>query len=487
MRVDSYRRASLEARLPRTLMLPNGHGGSHAQPMMSVGPPDHHFNNAVPENASGYYRRANGGAAAASRSAADYHAYEYDYNGAYGNNNYDSHEHGATSAIVPMRQTSMSIPMEPRVAVQVHYDYNNSIDIKVPVTSVLRLSPDSTHKPLKLHFTRNQLQVAMDDQLSVEFPRGIPQEFGHVDKVDTCRLKTFKFSDVHVLLNGRQCELPLKIVSRTQRFLNDMVTPDLSRACLVLFGGKQPTPARVQQLDTDMNKDADLLNLIGAYKNEEELWRNEVRAANQGRTVWYGSSERDPKMVAVNPAGLIHAATARVLGEEKCRKITEYSLDPSGYRTLLLQDAYCGMKWLCDHLFRMCPPQRLDRGMLFYVLPFTAVDKSSRTSTEEDSNNAQRTSSAEDGSASLSEEELDDASDSELVYDDADRFNMSIYSDQEDRKHETHADWGVWLDSLGENSRTRTHVLQVTAVAHISLRMCVHQTSSQDEPRVYCL
>lgn len=475
-------------------MLPNTHGASPQQQQhtphqgFSVGPVDYSASaGASPGGGNGHqhYRRAAGGAGA--RTAADYRHHEYakDFD--------ETHHYPQENAIVPMRQDSLSIPMEPRVAVHVHYDYGNSLDIKVPVVSKLVISRHSKHKPLMLHITRKQLQVAVDDQLNVAYPRGTPSGFGHIDAVDTWRLESFKFSSVHVLLDGRSCELPLKITSRTQRFLNDMVAPDLSRTCLIVVGGKQPSPARLQRIDLDMNRDADLLNLIGAYKSEEELWRTEVRAANPGRNVWYGSSEHNPEMVAVNPAGLIHAATARVLGEDKCRKITEYSLDPSGYRTLLLRDAQCGMKWLCDHLFRMCPPQRLDKGMLFSVTPFDAVRKTPRVSSDDGdvqirgSSSSSSTVASDPDNAHSDEEHESDESDSEVAYDDADRFNMSIYSNEDQQQQKITTDWHEWLSALGDSAQNKKHVLQVTAVAHVSLRMCVHKHSHQDEPRVYCL
>lgn len=375
--------------------------------------------------------------------------------------------------------------MVPRLFVQVHHRYDHSFEVVVPVTSSMIISRETAHKPLTLHITRAQLQVAADDKINVEFPRGVPNSFGHIDRVESWRLRNFKFTQMQVLLDGRPCKLPLKVVSRTQRFLNDMVAPDLSRVCLVLFDGKQPQPPRFQQVDLDMNKDEHLLNLIGAYKSEHELWSAEVCASKQGRTAWYGSSEHNAQAVAVDPSGLIHAATALVLGEEKCRVITGYPLDMSDNRTLLLQDAQRGMKWICDNMFRMCPPQRLNKGLRFSVMPFAAVGKSARTG-EGKSSVASDGDQNQPSSDSDSDSEGESDGDSELVYDDADRFNMSVYSDQEERERTIGVDWPEWLRALGSDASGKPHVLQVTAVAQMSLRACV-RCESFDEPVEYPL
>ena len=460
-------------------MLPNGGStGAHQRTThhgVSVGPGDYPMTDASAN--SGYHRRQPGG------SPAEYHhAREHggaDDGGYGGGSPYYSPP--GDSSVVSMRQNSASVPMEPRVAIDLHHDYDEPLEFSMSVTNTMKISRNSKHKPMLLHFTRKQLQVAADDKLNVVYPRGIPNDFGHIDMVDTWRLSTFKFSSILVLLNGRLCEMPLKITSRTQRFLNDLVDSDLSRTCAVITGGKHFTPAYTRQIDTEQNRDKDLLNLIGAYKSEEELWRTEVRKANQGRNrVWYGSSEHNPEMVAVNPVGLIHAATARVLGEEKCHNITQYPLDPSGYRTLLLRDAQCGMKWLCDHLFRMCLPQRLDKGMMFSVAPFNAASKAAHKAESGDD----APTSPDDSS---SDEEHDSDSDEEIVYDDADLFNMYPHSDESGRAAHEKADWREWLDALGDDAGDKTYTLQVTAVVRVTMRMCVHKKSPGGEPRMYCL
>jgi hypothetical protein len=373
-----------------------------------------------------------------------------------------------------MRQHAHNTPMLPKVAIGLQYDFSHLQTVTLPMTRKLVLTKDTRYKPLVLHFPRSQLSKATKDQISLEHPRGKPDSFGHIDEIHTWRIHTVKFVSVSALLDGKTCKLPLTVQSDTQQFLNNIIAPDMSRVCLVLVDGKLPTDQHIYHLDKKLNRDPDLMNLVGAYNDVQDLWDAEVFEVQSSRAPWYGTSMANAHAVDVSPSGLIHAAVARVLGEERCSEITLYPLNYQKRRTLTYEDAAKGLEWLRGNWFRMCPPQRLREGMRFSVKPMLS------------------TTSKTDSDTAGSDEQDNNVNDGQ--YDDIECFNMHEDESVDPTSNKIGSfDWFEWLGMSGKltdksiGDTATPHVLQVTAVMQVTLRMCVHQDSNPGKPKIYDL
>lgn len=411
---------------------------------------------------------------------------------------YDGHQHASwddfdqTPAPSPsdsLRSHAQGTPMEPQVVLQVHYDYEDTYQVKLPVTTRLVITEETRNTSLLLYVPCEQLQQAVNDQINITYPRGVPEQVGHVNTVDTWRFHSFKIADLSLLLDGKKCRLPLQIRSETQSFLNDIVTAQGSRACLIALDGTTPNPPRLQLVDKDVNRDMGLLNLLGAYHDELDLWNSEVMPAVSARTIpWYGGSTPEAEAVSADPHGFVHAATARVLGASKCSEITMYQLHNSR-RLLKKEDALKGMSWLCNNMFRLCPPQRLHQGMLFTVRPLEvwhdSTSQPAASVRREEDERIGTSIHALAGTFVGAVKRFDDDQ-----YDDKELFNMNNKIDVHSKKglsqlvdENNPFDWLTWIresgccsvgsDSDSNDCAGHNHVLTLSVVFHVTLRACV--------------
>lgn len=388
-----------------------------------------------------------------------------------------------------LRTHSQGTRMEPKVLIQMHYDFQTIVPIHVAVIGRLQITSDNTHAPLKLYIPLDQLQRSANDSISSTFPHGVPDDKGYVAHVDRWRFDSFKISDINAVLDGKTCKLPMQMRCETQHFLNDIITSHGKRACLIILDGKAPRPPRVQHVDDKINRDKNLMNLIGAYYDELDLWNSEVSKAEPTRTPWYGGNATEEAAVMVDPTGFIHAATARALGPKKCEDITTYPLH-NNKRRLLMKDAAKGIAWLCNNMFRLCPPQRLDQGMLFTVRPLRTWDASYVNMDEQQSSASEEAEKRSTLSISKTGKlvRLDDE-----VNNDNEVFNMgnrlNVYAGtnaQHIENDQESCDWMEWLKEFTGKTNS-THNLVISATIQMTLRVCIHKPQNQCEPIVYDL
>lgn len=401
-----------------------------------------------------------------------------------------------------LRSHAQGTPMEPKVVLQVHYDFKETYRVQLPVTTRLVITEKTRKTPLVLYVSREQLQHAVNDKINITYPRGVPEEVGYIDSVDRWRFNAFKIAELSLLLDGKKCLAPLQIRSETQGFLNDIVTAQGSRACLVVLDGSTPNPPRLQSVGEDINRDEILMNLVGAYHDELDLWSSEVTPTTSTRTIpWYGGSTPEAEAVSVDPHGFIHAATALVLGESKCSEITMYQLHNSK-RLLKKEDALKGMSWLCNSMFRLCPPQRLNQGMLFTARPLDAwYDSTSQLPVVPKKKDDERPETPIHALAGLfvgTTKRFDDDQ-----YDDMDLFNMNNKIDVHSKKglsqladEDNQFDWMTWIRENGCCCSTESgsndcvdheHVLTLSVVLHVSLRACIQLPPSKTSIQTYNL